>query len=87
VDDKVLRQFMDFVREQVEENLGMVLVFSVVSAAIEWLGEKSEELKLQREEDERRKKEEEEEAERVSHNEAMQAIEAFCFRNASKALE
>jgi len=56
---------MDFLKQQVEENLGMVLVFSVVSAAIEWLGEKSEKLKTQKAEDEKRRKDEEEEAERV----------------------
>lgn len=56
---------MEFIGEQVQENLGMVLVFSVISAAIEWLGNKSHELKTQREEDEQRRKEAEEEAERV----------------------
>lgn len=43
----------------------MVLVFTVVSAAIEWLGSKNEELKLKREDDARMEKERAEEAERV----------------------
>ena len=54
-----------FLLRQIEENLGMVLVFTVVSAAIEWLGSKNEELKIRREEEARLKKEREEEAERV----------------------
>lgn len=43
----------------------MVMVFTIMSAAIEWLGSKSEELKNRRDEDARLKKEREEEAERV----------------------
>ena len=52
-----------------EENLGMVMVFTVVSSAIEWLGSKCEELKEKRETEAREKKEREEEIERVrSHS-------------------
>ncbi len=66
VTSDVLDDFMKFVNEQIEENLGMVLVFTVVSAAIEWLGSKNEELKDKRVEEARLKKEREEEAERVN---------------------
>ncbi len=65
VDEEVLSEFETFVRAQIEENLGMVLVFTVVSAAIEWLGAKSEELRVRRAEEAAEKKEREEEAERV----------------------
>ena len=51
-----------------EENLGMVMVFTVVSSAIEWLGSKCEELKERRETEERERKDREEEAERVREN-------------------
>lgn len=43
----------------------MVMVFTLVSAAQEWLGNLSDELKNQKDEVERKKKELEEEAERV----------------------
>ncbi len=43
----------------------MVLVFTVVSAAIEWMGSKSEQLKVQKAEEAERQKQREEEAEQV----------------------
>ena len=49
-----------------EENLGMVMVFTVVSAAMEWLGSKWEAVKEAREEREKEKKERIEAEERVS---------------------
>ena len=49
-----------------EENLGMVMVFTVVSAAMEWLGSKWEAVKEAREEREKEKKERLEAEERVS---------------------
>lgn len=45
--------------------MGMVMIFTLVSAAIEWLGSKSEELKETREQRAKEAKEREEEAERV----------------------
>ena len=50
-----------------EENLGMVMVFTVVSAAMEWLGSKWEAVKEAREEREKEKKERIEAEERVSY--------------------
>lgn len=50
---------------QMEENLGMVMVFTLVSAAIEWLGSKWEELQEAKAEAIRLKKEKDEEEERV----------------------
>lgn len=54
-----------FLCQKAQENLGMVMVFTLVSAAQEWLGNLSDELKNQKDEVERKKKEVEEEAERV----------------------
>jgi RWD domain len=48
-----------------QENLGMVMVFTLVSAAQEWLSNLSDELQNQKEEVERKKKDAEDEAERV----------------------
>lgn len=47
------------------ENLGMVMVFTLVSAAQEWLNVQWDKIKLNREECEAQKLREEEEAERV----------------------
>ncbi len=43
----------------------MVMVFTILSASIEWLGNKNEEIKVQKEEEAKMKKDIEEEAERV----------------------
>lgn len=51
--------------EQMNENLGMVMVFTLVSAAQEWLNVQWDKIKLKREETAAQKLKEEEEAERV----------------------
>lgn len=51
--------------EQMQENLGMVMVFTLVSAAQEWLNVQWDRIKLHREESAAKKLIEEEEAERV----------------------
>jgi len=51
--------------EQMNENLGMVMVFTLVSAAQEWLNVQWDKIKLKREETAAQKLREEEEAERV----------------------
>lgn len=56
---------MQFLEEQMKENLGTVMVFTLVSAAQEWLNVQWDETKLKREESAARKIKEEEEAERV----------------------
>lgn len=51
-----------------EENLGMVMVFTLVSAAQEWLNVQWDKIKLHRQEFAAKKLIEEEEAERVIFN-------------------
>ena len=51
---------------QMEANLGMIMVFTLISESIEWLGSKFEYIREHREEIRRQKKEAEEEEERVS---------------------
>lgn len=51
--------------EQMNENFGMVMVFTLVSAAQEWLNVQWDKIKLKREESAAQKLREEEEAERV----------------------
>lgn len=53
--------------EQMNENLGMVMVFTLVSAAQEWLNVQWDKIKLKREESAAQKLREEEEAERVRY--------------------
>merc|ERR1712156_931037 len=63
IDDYDLRSdLMAHLTEQMEENIGMVMGFTIISAALEWLGSKWE--AIQEEEKAERKKQEEEEAEK-----------------------
>ena len=48
-----------------EENIGMVMGFTVISAAVEWLGNAWQKIQSDAEECKRRKKEQEEEEEKV----------------------
>ena len=48
-----------------EENIGMVMGFTIISAALEWLGSKWEAIQEEEKEQAERKKQEEEEAEKV----------------------
>lgn len=54
--------------EQMNENLGMVMVFTLVSTAQEWLNVQWDKIKLKREENAAQKLKEEEEAERVKYS-------------------
>lgn len=63
-DDEELKAHL---AEQMNENLGMVMVFTLVSAAQEWLNVQWDKIKLKREETAAQKLIEEEEAERVRY--------------------
>lgn len=58
-------KLMEHLKEQMDENLGTVMVFTLVSAAQEWLNVQWDTTKLNREENAAKKLIEEEEAERV----------------------
>lgn len=60
-----VKNLMQYLEEQMKENLGTVMVFTLVSAAQEWLNVQWDQTKLNREENAARKIKEEEEAERV----------------------
>ena len=51
---------------QMEENIGMVMGFTIISAALEWLGSKWEEIQQEEKELAEKIKQEEEEAEKVN---------------------
>ena len=52
---------------QMEENIGMVMGFTVISAGLEWLGNKWDSLQQEEEERIKKQKELDEEAEKVRH--------------------
>ena len=61
----------------VEENLGMAMIFSIISSSIEWLGDANDKMKEEAEEAIRRKKEEDEEEERKKLEGTKVTIESF----------
>nr|XP_023024266.1 RWD domain-containing protein 1 [Leptinotarsa decemlineata] len=71
------QKILDYLMEQVEENLGMVMVFTLVSSAQEWLNVKYEETKREKEERAARKLLEDEEAERKRFEGTRVTVETF----------
>ncbi|XP_076164629.1 RWD domain-containing protein 1 [Ptiloglossa arizonensis] len=62
---------------EMNKNLGMVMVFTLVSAAQEWLNVEWDEIKLNRQESAAKKREEEEEAERKKFEGTRVTVETF----------
>lgn len=62
---------------QGKENLGMVMIFTLVSGAQEWLNVKWEEVKKERDEEQMKKKYKEEEAERKKFEGTRVTVETF----------
>lgn len=77
IDDDVLEEYKEALNNAAEENLGMAMVFTIVSAGIEWLGDKNEQLKREAEEERQRIKELEEEEERKKLEGTKVTIESF----------
>ena len=77
VEDPQLEGLKEHLNEVVEENLGMAMVFTIVSAAIEWLGETNDRLKFEAEEVIRIKKEKDDEEERKKLEGTKVTIESF----------
>ena len=66
IDEYGLREpLMEHLNETAEENLGMVMGFTVISAASEWLTDRWEAIKREQDEIKERIKQEQEEAEKV----------------------
>eukprot|EP00090_Calanus_glacialis_P038448 TRINITY_DN67096_c0_g1_i1.p1 TRINITY_DN67096_c0_g1~~TRINITY_DN67096_c0_g1_i1.p1 ORF type:complete len:247 (+),score=106.38 TRINITY_DN67096_c0_g1_i1:34-774(+) len=77
IEDEQLGGLREHLNEVVEENLGMAMVFSIVSAAIEWLGETNDRLKFEADEVIRIKKEKDDEEERKKLEGTKVTIESF----------
>ncbi|XP_018580248.1 RWD domain-containing protein 1 [Anoplophora glabripennis] len=69
--------FLKYLDEQIKENLGMVMIFTIVSAAQEWLNVKWEETKKEKEERAALKLKKEEEAERKRFEGTRVTVETF----------
>jgi len=67
----------EHLKQQADENTGMVMVFTIVSAAIEWLNNKWDSIIKGREEEEERKKIEEEEAEHQRFEGTRVTVQSF----------
>ena len=65
VKEDILQEMMEYLKEQMQQSLGMVMVFTVVSEALEWMAKKWEDIKDKEEREAKEKKEKEEEEERV----------------------
>ena len=77
IEDDILDEFKQSLIQSAEENIGMAMVFTIVSAGIEWLGEKNDQLKREAEEEKARIKELEEEEERKKLEGTKVTIESF----------
>ncbi|XP_066277938.1 RWD domain-containing protein 1-like isoform X2 [Branchiostoma lanceolatum] len=75
--DEDVRNIQELLQQQAEENLGMVMVFTLVSAVQERLSELVEEKKKQAEEDRERKQREDEEKEKKRFEGTRVNIETF----------
>jgi len=77
IDDEHLEELVEHLKEQLTENLGMPVVFTIVTAAIEWLGDKNDQIKQDIEEAAQRKKDLEDEEERKKLEGTKVTIESF----------
>jgi len=78
IDEYDLRSdLMAHLTEQMEENVGMVMGFTIISAALEWLGSKWEAIQEEEKEQAERKKQEEEEAEKRRLDGTKVTVESF----------
>jgi len=76
-EEKSETDLLSLLHSQVEENLGTVMVFTLVSSGQEWLNERWEEVKKERDESAARKLREEEEAEMKRFEGTRVTVETF----------
>ncbi|XP_037082150.1 RWD domain-containing protein 1-like [Pollicipes pollicipes] len=72
-----VEQLMETLQAEAEANLGMVMVFTIASAASEWLNNHCDELRRRKEEEAERVKRELEEAERKRFEGTRVSVETF----------
>ncbi|XP_048881088.1 RWD domain-containing protein 1 [Brienomyrus brachyistius] len=77
LEENDVEDILTLLQQQATENLGMVMVFTLVSAVQERLNEIVDQIKSRREEEKRRKEKEAEEAEKVAFQGTVVTIENF----------
>ncbi|KAL4657463.1 RWD domain-containing protein 1 isoform X2 [Arapaima gigas] len=77
LEDSDVESILTLLQQQAKENLGMVMVFTLVTAVQERLNEIVDQVKSRREEDNRKKEQEAEEAEKVAFQGTVVTIENF----------
>uniref|UniRef100_A0AAZ3NTU7 RWD domain-containing protein 1 n=1 Tax=Oncorhynchus tshawytscha TaxID=74940 RepID=A0AAZ3NTU7_ONCTS len=87
LEDSDAEGIFTLLQQQAEENLGMVMIFTLVTAVQDKLNELVDEIKNRREEEKRRKEEAAEEAEKVLFQGTVVTIENFLSWKAKFELE
>ncbi|KAF7642271.1 hypothetical protein LDENG_00261110 [Lucifuga dentata] len=77
LEDADVEELLALLQQQAEENLGMVMIFTLVTAVQEKLNEIVDTMKNSREEEKRRREQEAEEAEKVAFQGTVVTIENF----------
>ncbi|KAJ8288326.1 hypothetical protein COCON_G00009850 [Conger conger] len=77
LDEADAGDILSLLQQQAEENLGMVMIFTLVTAVQEKLNEIVDQIKNRREEEKRKQEEEAEEAEKVAFQGTVVTIENF----------
>ncbi|XP_008322085.1 RWD domain-containing protein 1 [Cynoglossus semilaevis] len=87
LEDSDAEDVLALLQQQAEENLGMVMIFTLVTAVQEKLNEIVDQIKNRQEEEKQRKEREAEEAEKVAFQGTVVTIESFLAWKASFELE
>uniref|UniRef100_A0A3Q3JC94 RWD domain-containing protein n=1 Tax=Monopterus albus TaxID=43700 RepID=A0A3Q3JC94_MONAL len=87
LDNSDVEDILALLQQQAEENLGMVMIFTLVTAVQEKLNEIVDVMKTRQEEEKRRKEKEAEEAEKVAFQGTVVTIENFLVWKAKFELE
>lgn len=87
LEDGDVGEILTLLQQQAEENLGMVMIFTLVTAVQEKLNEIVDAIKTRREEEKRRKEKEAEEAEKKAFQGTVVTIENFLAWKATFELE
>ncbi|KAK9507256.1 hypothetical protein O3M35_007159 [Rhynocoris fuscipes] len=72
-----MEELKDYLLKQAEENIGMVMIFTLVSAAQEWINIRSDDVRTQKVKREEEKKKREEEEERKKFEGTRVTVESF----------
>ncbi|KAJ8290910.1 hypothetical protein GJAV_G00019100 [Gymnothorax javanicus] len=87
LEDADAEDILSLLQQQAEENLGMVMIFTLVTAVQEKLNEIIDQIKNRREEEKKRKEKEAEEAEKVAFQGTIVTIENFLTWKATFEME